>query len=852
MMRTFFVSENRNMVRIGIAILLLAALAGIASATPVTWTLSGVAFSGGGTASGSFVYDADTNTYSSVNITTTTGGTRSGATYIAACLGTGVTCSATTLQLFTAAAGPFTGLPNWYINFSTALTNSGGTKTVTGGQESNCPNAGCSSPQAPSRSVSAGGQVTAPAAATAPGAPTSVSAVAGNAQAAVSFTAPASNGGSAITGYTVTSSPGGLTATGASSPLTVTGLTNGTAYTFTVTATNAIGTSAASTASSAVTPTGATAPGAPTSVSAVAGNAQAAVSFTAPASNGGSAITGYTVTSSPGGLTATGATSPLTVTGLTNGTAYTFTVTATNAIGTSAASTASTAVTPAVVTTTTLSVSNASPVFGQSVTFTARVTPGTATGTVNFVDGSTVIATVALSGGVATYTTSTLAIASHSVTAVYAGDTSNAASTSAAVVVGIGPRPNPTVDTSVRGVVGAQGAIAQRFVQVQITNVSGHLQQLHGSFDIRQNRVNIGLRYPREDQYMPVLNAVVSFYDYLTAGHSTPPSQAFTPPKSGFAPIKVASADDRLPAISGNEVSTPQEGKSPPSGSMLNTLLFGDRSMALWASGNVEYGSLALQDGATNRFSTKGITVGLDFQVAKDLIVGAALGYANDNTNVDSLGSASRSHQTTGSVYASYQPVKDWFVDALAGYGKLSSSNDRWSATDGTLLSGNRDGRAAYLSLGLSNQFMVQEARIQAFGRADLASARLDSYAEQGGILALSYDALTVSNRALSAGVVASRDFPTAAGVLTPSAKFQLTRNSGGSFSQGVYYADLGPGSTNYNFNVNALPVDVQSFGLGMNFTSKSRLSMDFGWLGSLGSDSYHANSFRVNARIPF
>ncbi|MES2845716.1 MAG: fibronectin type III domain-containing protein [Pseudomonadota bacterium] len=90
--------------------------------------------------------------------------------------------------------------------------------------------------------------------ATAPGAPTIGTATAGDTTASVTFTAPASSGGAAITGYTVTSSPGGLTGTGASSPVTVPGLTNGTAYTFTVQATNSQGDGTASAASNSVTP----------------------------------------------------------------------------------------------------------------------------------------------------------------------------------------------------------------------------------------------------------------------------------------------------------------------------------------------------------------------------------------------------------------------------------------------------------------------------------------------------------------------------------------------------------------------------------------------------------------------
>jgi hypothetical protein len=188
-----------------------------------------------------------------------------------------------------------------------------------------------------------------PAAPVPPGAPTSVTATAGDAWAAVTWTAPASQGSSAITGYVVTSSPGGLTVTaGADATGTVvTGLTNGTTFTFTVHATNAAGSGPESSASNAVTPLAPAPPGAPLGVLAYAGNAQALVMWTAPAAGSG-AITGYTVTSSPGGLTTAAgpAATSAVVTGLTNGTPYTFSVRATNAVGDGPSSSPSNVVIP--------------------------------------------------------------------------------------------------------------------------------------------------------------------------------------------------------------------------------------------------------------------------------------------------------------------------------------------------------------------------------------------------------------------------------------------------------------------------------------------------------------------------
>ena len=151
--------------------------------------------------------------------------------------------------------------------------------------------AGPSAASSPSNAVTPG---------SVPDPPTNVTGVAGNSQVAISWTAPASNGGSSITGYTVSAFvPGGQSASGSCSTTgattcTVTGLTNGTGYTFSVTATNSMGTSASSTPSSLITPC--TTPSVPTSLSSSVQINQVTVNFKAPTSTGGAAVSSYTVT----------------------------------------------------------------------------------------------------------------------------------------------------------------------------------------------------------------------------------------------------------------------------------------------------------------------------------------------------------------------------------------------------------------------------------------------------------------------------------------------------------------------------------------------------------------------------
>lgn len=130
------------------------ALPGAASAAPVLWTLSGVAFSDGGTASGSFVYDADANTYSSINITTTAGSVRGSAVHGRLHPDPHHHAQG---AVFTTSAGATTGAPLFQFSLQAPLTNAGGSTTIMPGPsvEAAC-DVGCTGYVAPFRSVVAG------------------------------------------------------------------------------------------------------------------------------------------------------------------------------------------------------------------------------------------------------------------------------------------------------------------------------------------------------------------------------------------------------------------------------------------------------------------------------------------------------------------------------------------------------------------------------------------------------------------------------------------------------------------------------------------------------------------------
>jgi hypothetical protein len=199
--------------------------------------------------------------------------------------------------------------------------------------------------------------------ATAPGAPTSLTATAdGTDTIDLSWSAPASDGGSSITGYFIEREVGigngwsTLVADTSSTGTTYedTGLDHATEYNYRVSAINAIDTGDPSTADSATTD--ADVPDAPTSLTATAdGHAEIDLSWSAPAGDGGASITGYQIEREVGigngWSTLVADTSSTSTTyedsSVDPGQEYNYRVSAINSVGTGSASTADSATTDA-------------------------------------------------------------------------------------------------------------------------------------------------------------------------------------------------------------------------------------------------------------------------------------------------------------------------------------------------------------------------------------------------------------------------------------------------------------------------------------------------------------------------
>ena len=266
----------------------------------------------------------------------------------------------------------------------------------------------------------------------------------------------------------------------------------------------------------------------------------------------------------------------------------------------------------------------------------------------------------------------------------------------------------------------------------------------------------------------------------------------------------------------------------------------------LWVAGGIDYGSISLQDSA-KKFNTKGFTLGFDKRINDSLLLGGALGYGQDKTNIDDSGSQVKSHQKTGSVYISYQSPNSLLLDGLAGYGDLNFDNKRF-ITD-SLVTGNRSGDVTFAGLRISKIFDINQIAFKPYLRADINKVTLDAYSESGATaFNTTYFQSNIKSETLSTGIQIHKDIALNNGVLRPNFNFQYAHNYQGNINQNTYYS----ATDTSTISLKTTPSDYITAGFGLGYQSFKNTLIDFKYNYSQGSSSYRSNALTAHINSTF
>ena len=380
-------------------------------------------------------------------------------------------------------------------------------------------------------------------------------------------------------------------------------------------------------------------------------------------------------------------------------------------------------------------------------------------------------------------------------------------------------RIDPSTDPDVRALQDAQAASARRFADAQTTNVMRRLESLHDGFN----------------------PCGVSFG--VTASTPIAPAAPYELPYGGEKSTPISKDPWGAPASSAR-AAEPVRPSCDPSA-----------NYAIWSAGSIELGKMTSSGTVSNKFSTSGVSVGVDARVFDKLIIGAAAGFGSDRTDIGLRGSISDSTSKNAMVYASYAALPSTFIDAVVGKNWLDFDNRRADSLSGSSVSGKRTGDGWFGSIGISHNLNYGSFRISPYARFDTMTATLAKYSEEGDpAAALTYGASKVTSNSAVVGLRGSIDIQDDTTVFTPIGRIEYRRIFDGALAQEMYFSDLGAG-TSYRLDQGAASRNLVTGAIGLRarFGVSGMVEVEYGRSGSPERfASWQSQIIRATARWGF
>ncbi|RKP59156.1 autotransporter domain-containing protein [Pararobbsia silviterrae] len=394
------------------------------------------------------------------------------------------------------------------------------------------------------------------------------------------------------------------------------------------------------------------------------------------------------------------------------------------------------------------------------------------------------------------------------------------------VLIAVAARPDPSTNADVVGLINAQIDAARRFGTAQISNYNDRLELLHGT------------------GHAPSRNGI-SIDNPLAPPDPSASCDTAASPSARDGCIRANRALDAPSDTSAPDARSATSKPSRASGDALPDLAF-------WTAGSVDFGlSDAGGQRSGFRFTTPGVTAGVDYRISDQFSIGAGFGYGHDSTDIGSDGTKSAGDSYSVALYGSFRPEPTLFVDGVVGFGSLNFDSERWDTDANAFAVGSRSGRETFASLSAGYEQRSAAWLISPYGRIAYSQATLDAFTESGaGIDSLTYFGQTVTTVSSALGLRTEYAQATPWGLLLPYARIEYQHDFDGQSTAGLAYADLSGAGPAYFVTTTPLSQNRMQIGLGTKYAMRlMTFALDYSVM--TGSNSF-MQSVRLSMSAPW
>lgn len=275
--------------------------------------------------------------------------------------------------------------------------------------------------------------------------------------------------------------------------------------------------------------------------------------------------------------------------------------------------------------------------------------------------------------------------------------------------------------------------------------------------------------------------------------------------------------------------------------------------LGFFANGQGSFGS---QD-ATSRepgfdFHTAGITLGADYRLTDQFLLGMAFGYLRTKSDFDASAGNSTTNGYSLSAYGSYYILDKLYVDGIATFGWNNYDTDRNIPNVNATADGSTDGTQFAISVSTGYNFNVGAFTFGPTGRVNYVRVHVDGYQETGAEpFNLNIGSQTPESVTTALGAQATYAISTQWAVLTPLVRFEWDHEYKGG-GRTVTASVVADPATNVAVQTNNPDRDYFNLGVGLSATFKQGVSAFLYYETVLGRDNFTNNAFTGGIRFEF